>query len=290
MPWPPAIGKSWRGLSWTAKYCEGVDGLSSKTLLVVDEGGFGDNLHSLCFIRPLAALAGRVIIMAKPKLVSLVEHNFGDVVDVVASNAAESQLRARFDEYVWSGSVPVFFDGIPPFEPIFAPRPLPRSTFAAERLQIGLCWAATDYPERRLRSRRSLSDLALLEATFRIPGIQWHSLQAGPGATDAESYPVIRPPTISLESFSDTANLIAGLDAVVTIDTSLAHLAGRMGVMTFLLLPLPADDRWELANTTAWYPSMRLVRQRQPGDWASAIELLANQLQALTVGCRALEP
>jgi hypothetical protein len=72
-------------------------------------------------------------------------------------------------------------------------------------------------------------------------------------------------------TFGDTADLIADLDLVVTVDTGLAHLAGCLGVPTYLLLPFCSEFRWGLGDRTPWYPSMRLVRQAGLGDWGGVV-------------------
>jgi hypothetical protein len=75
-----------------------------------------------------------------------------------------------------------------------------------------------------------------------------------------------------MKTWDDTASLINSLDAVVTCDTAVAHVAGFLGVTTALLLPFNAEWRWGTKDTTAWYPSMKLFRQKQPHDWAEAMK------------------
>jgi len=78
--------------------------------------------------------------------------------------------------------------------------------------------------------------------------------------------------TDEIGNFADTAAMIANLDLVITIDTAVAHLAGAMGQPVFLMLPYAPDWRWLLdCADSPWYPSMRLFRQRRPGDWAALI-------------------
>jgi hypothetical protein len=79
--------------------------------------------------------------------------------------------------------------------------------------------------------------------------------------------------------FADTAALIAQMDLLISVDTAVAHIAGAMGIKTFLLLPYCPDWRWGVSGeTTDWYPSLTLLRQPKYGDWLSVIELLKSRL------------
>jgi ADP-heptose:LPS heptosyltransferase len=83
----------------------------------------------------------------------------------------------------------------------------------------------------------------------------------------------LRCPAAALTNYADTAALLAGLDLVISVDTSTAHLAGTMGLPVWILLPYCPDYRWQLGrDDSPWYPSMRLYRQDRPGDWGSVIE------------------
>jgi len=85
-----------------------------------------------------------------------------------------------------------------------------------------------------------------------------------------------------LADFSATASLLAGLDLLVSVDTSVAHLAGAMGRPVLLLLPFEPDWRWLLDRADSpWYPSLRLLRQREPGDWGPVLERLAEAIKDL---------
>ncbi len=86
----------------------------------------------------------------------------------------------------------------------------------------------------------------------------------------------------ALKDFSDTAGLLENLDVLITIDSGVCHLAGAMGRPVWVLLARPNDFRWMLQRSdTPWYPSMRLFRQPEVGDWASAIQAVKLALEAL---------
>jgi hypothetical protein len=86
-----------------------------------------------------------------------------------------------------------------------------------------------------------------------------------------------------LEDFADTAAVLALCDLVITVDTAAAHLAGAMGRPVFVLVPFAPDWRWTLTGeTTPWYPTARLFRQRKPDDWDSVIARVAAELSTLT--------
>jgi ADP-heptose:LPS heptosyltransferase len=82
-----------------------------------------------------------------------------------------------------------------------------------------------------------------------------------------------------LSNFSDTAYALSGMDLVITVDTALAHLAGALGVPTLLMVPFSPDWRWMLGREDSpWYPTMRIYRQPNPGDWETVIQQVVRDL------------
>jgi hypothetical protein len=117
-----------------------------------------------------------------------------------------------------------------------------------------------------------------------IPDIRIYGLQKGPATADIEKLG-LGEKIINLgnafNDFSDTAAAIANLDLVISVDTSVAHLAGAMGKPTWLLLPWAADWRWlQERSDTPWYPSMRLFRQNKLGAWDNVFEQVTGALQS----------
>ena len=85
--------------------------------------------------------------------------------------------------------------------------------------------------------------------------------------------------TAQLTDYAETAALLANLDLIVTVDTSIAHLAGAMGRPAWVLLPAAPDWRWLLARTDSpWYASLRLLRQQRAGDWAPVLAQVTHEL------------
>jgi len=99
------------------------------------------------------------------------------------------------------------------------------------------------------------------------------------------SHPQIRPLGGELADFAETAALISLLDLVITADTSIAHLAGTLGKPAWILLPFAADFRWMLEREDSpWYPSVRLFRQSQDGDWATVVARVLLELGGFASG------
>jgi hypothetical protein len=114
-----------------------------------------------------------------------------------------------------------------------------------------------------------------------VPGISFVSLQFGAAGVEADAFTKITDWTAELGDLADTAGLIAGLDLVIAVDTSVVHLAGAMGKPVWLLNRRSTDWRWGLGRSDcAWYPTLRQFRQSILGDWAAPVEAAAAALRA----------
>jgi len=154
-------------------------------------------------------------------------------------------------------------------------------------LRVGLAWAGSpSHPKNRFRS----IPLGLLEPLFGLEGVQYFSLQMGAAAAEAAAR---RAPITDLGpvtgDMADTAAQMAHLDLVISIDTSVAHLAGALARPLWVLLSYLPDWRWLLdREDSPWYPTARLFRQPRTGDWPAVIERVRAALVELAAQKQAL--
>lgn len=263
--------------------------LTGRTLLLWSEQGFGDTLQ---FVRyaPLAAARGaRVVLEVQPALVSLLAGLPGvDTVVAVGDETGPVDLQCPLM------SLPLAFATtlatIPAAVPYLAP-PAERITPWLERLKtlvpdrprIGLVWAGDsrehDVECLLIDRRRSLA-LAQLNPVLAVEGASFVSLQLGSPAQQAAGEARLVDVTAGITDFADTAALIAGLDLVISVDTSTAHLAAGMGKPVWLLSRFDGCWRWLTGrDDSPWYPTLRLYRQPQSGDWDTPIARLAADLR-----------
>jgi len=150
-------------------------------------------------------------------------------------------------------------------------------------LKVGLVWAGGR--NFRMDATRSVG-LAAFVPMLADPRIRFVSLNRELRSEDAAE--LARHPDIvhfgeALEDFADTAAIIVGLDLIISVDTSVAHLAGALGKPVWILLPYVPDFRWLLGrDDSPWYPTATLFRQATPGDWAGVMARVAARIRTLS--------
>ena len=151
------------------------------------------------------------------------------------------------------------------------------------RLRVGIAWAGN--PRYRADARRSMKLATWVPLLRGARGVRWVSLQKGEAAEQQVQLPEdaeVWDGSSGDSDLAETAALVELLDLVITTDTCIAHLAGAMGKPVWILLPHLADWRWmEEKETTPWYPTARLFRQRQAGDWAGVMRRVASELRRM---------
>jgi Flp pilus assembly protein TadD/ADP-heptose:LPS heptosyltransferase len=263
-----------------------------ETLLLVSEQGLGDTLQFLRYLQPLRALGVQVRLCAPTKLHGLIRAAALDP-DPLSPEAGNAY---RDGPWLPLLSLPGLL-GVTPHNPLVVdpylripPEAIPpwRSLLASEgQPLIGLHWQGNPKQETGGSRGRSLP----LEAFAPLAaegGIALVSLQKGPGSEQLEAcsfrhrFVPAQKQVDQTWDFLDTAAIVACCDLVITSDSALAHLSAGLGHPTWLLLKDRPDWRWGLeGDSTFWYPSMRLFRQRQRGDWQEVIRRVSEELSAL---------
>lgn len=237
--------------------------LHGRTLLLVCEQGLGDTLQFLRYVPFPKEPGGPVILRCQAELMRLLEGHPG--IDRIVGTR---DPLPPFDVQMSLMSLPGLFgttvESIPDTVP-YLRVPEGRLELSEGGFRVGLVWGSS--PTDPSRS----CPLAALTRLSRIPDLRVFSLQKGPHASQLAETPgtgFITDLSDRIGDMADTAALLQKMDLVVTVDTSVAHLAGALGRPTWILLPHLADWRWLLdRNDSPWYPTARLFRQTAPGDW-----------------------
>jgi tetratricopeptide (TPR) repeat protein len=264
----------------------GVEPIEGKTVLVCPDEGLGDVIQFARYVPMLAARGARVILGVQDELFPLLSGLPG------VSHCVPRSVGTvpAYDFHCPITSLPFVFatrlDSIPAARNYLPPPPADRvATWEArlgprDRMRVGLCWSGN--PQHNNDRNRSVpfSTLArILDADATFVSLQ--------KAVRAEDMAPLRTRndivdlTGQLTDFAETAALVACLDLVITVDTSVAHLAAAQGRPTWVLLPYAPDYRWLLdREDSPWYPSVRLFRQDASRDYAGVIERVRGKLIA----------
>jgi len=254
-----------------------------KTILLIAEQGLGDTLQFVRYVPLLRGLGATVKLVCQTSLVDLLKSVPG-IDEIIGFH---QQINTPFDYYIHLLSIPRVFnttiETIPKAIPyISATKTLPLETPADTKLKIGIVWASGYRDSDATLYNIYQNKTCPIEQFLRlisIPGITLYSLQVGKNAQDIQPNPRIINLSPHIKDFSDTAALVNQLDLVITVDTSVAHLAGAMGKPVWVLLPNIPDWRWFLGrNDTPWYPTMQLFRQPTLGDWQSVFTQIIHNL------------
>jgi len=269
--------------------------IRGKTLrLIGGDRYFGDPLQYVRFAREAKEAGANVILQAPTRLRSLLRTVAGvDSVVAPYDPIPAIDYEAVAFWLLWELSVPVAeMVGRGPY--VQAPADLcalwRRRIAPTAGINVGIVWRGSPQLLQDRFRNRSMR-LEQLRPIAAIPGVTLYSLQCGDGRTELlEANPPF--PAIDLApDFPNTAAAIEALDLVVTVDTSIAHLAGALGKRTFLMLPYNPCFRWMVdRDDTPWYPATRLFRQTRPGEWSDVVTAVARALEPQALEPRALAP
>ncbi len=263
----------------------GTEAIAGRTLLVHAEQGLGDAIQFVRYLSLLAPRGATLILQCHAELVALFSRLPG-VAAVVPKHAA----LPHFDFQIPMLSLPLALrttlETIPAAVPYLFAHPEQVARLRTQpardsgKLRVGVVWASTSDAED---ARKKSCGLGQMSRLFDIPGAVFFSLQKGEaGRIPGPLREVLVDAAADLADFESTAALVSTLDLVIAIDTAVAHLAGALGKPTWILLTYLPDWRWMIeGERSAWYPTARLFRQPEAGDWNAVLTDVRNALAAL---------
>ena len=258
--------------------------IAEKSIFVHAEQGFGDALQFVRYVPLLAAKGARVTLECRPELQSLFEKVEG--VSICLPLGADV---GGFDVHAPLMSLPYLFGtsetAVPADGPYLTPpsgiAPDPQLTRASV-VKVGIVWSGS--PTRPDNHKRSCP-LSAWGPILDAPGVTFFSLQVGHDHDQlmgTEKASEVVDLGRGFGDFADTAAAVANLDMVISVDTSVLHLAGALGVTAFALLSQPTGFLWmDDRADSPWYPSLRLFRQTTPGNWSVPVNACAAALHEL---------
>jgi tetratricopeptide (TPR) repeat protein len=257
--------------------------LRGARILLHDEQGLGDSLQFFRYV-PMVIEAGGAVVLGVPAKLSRIAALIPGI-ELVKNN----DPLPPFEFHCPLLSLPLAFGAtlqtIPAQIPYLAvpAEALQKAaalSWPASGLRVGLAWSGNpNHPKNRTRS----IPLALLAPLFKLEGVHFFSLQMGSAAAELETIQAAITDLAPLTGdMADTAAQMAHLDLIISIDTSIAHLAGALGKPVWVLLARLPDWRWLLdREDSPWYPTARLFRQKNSGDWPPVVEKLRTALEEL---------
>jgi tetratricopeptide (TPR) repeat protein len=263
----------------------GKESLGGKSILLNSEQGLGDTIQFCRYAKLVSDLGARVILEVERPLVGLLKK-----LDGVAAIVAKDSTLPPFDYHCPLLSLPLAFktglDSIPNAAP-YLHAEAPRARRWADKIgrggfKIGICWQGGT---SKIDIGRSFPVTAFREIS-KLPDVRLISLHKGDGLAQLDNLPsdmtvegLGEDFDAGRDAFLDTAAVMTLCDLIITSDTAVAHLAGALEVPTWVALRQVPDWRWQLAGTDSpWYPSMKLFRQPNAGDWQNVFAEMAGAI------------
>lgn len=266
---------------------------SGKRILLYAEQGLGDTLQFIRYAQLLKEHGAIVIVETQHALADIL--SLCNYIDILV---LRGKSLPDFDVQIPLMSLPLLFktalETVPTNIPyLSADSQLidywKKQLSEDKNFKIGICWQGnSQYRTQFLRQAVAAKSLNVktFEALSKIEGVSLYNLQKVNGVEQLDELNgIMEIKTFGTDfdeshgRFMDTAAVMKNVDLIITIDTSIAHLAGGLGVPVWNLLPEPADWRWMLIDYTPWYPNMRLFRQPTQGDWESLMEIVAREVE-----------
>lgn len=263
--------------------------LNGRRILLTAEQGLGDTLNFVRFAKVLRERDAQTLVHCQPQLLALLQ-NSPELGPMYPNSLPLTQPFDVQCSLVDVADILKIHDrNIPSSCPYISPSPQLANYWAGKLprqpglRRVGIAWQGN--PDHQADAFRSIP-LAQFEALAEIPNLQLVSLQSGYGVEQLSDWKGTKP-ILSLGAeidktsgaFMDTAAIMQQLDLVITSDTSIAHLAGALGIQTWLALNYVPDWRWMLERSSSpWYPTVTLFRQPALGDWGGVFRMIQRAL------------
>ena len=270
------------------------ESLYNKEILLVAEQGIGDAFMFIRYAKILKYLGARVVLGLHYKFLEKI-FSLCPYIDKII------HLRSSYDKYDYrirlmslAHRFKTTVDTVPKVVPYMSSDEQLQNYWKKilrqdKNFKVGLCWNASQEKENETvlyQSNRRVVSIEKLAAIGEVHGVTFYSFQKEEQNNIVCKKLIVRGFGPDFDkaygSFMDTAAVMKNLDLVITVDTSVAHLAGALGVPTWILMSYESDWRWMLhRNDSPWYPTVKLFRQPKSGDWESVIIEVNKELQKL---------
>lgn len=278
------------------KFYNGHQDIRGKVVLVRDEGGFGDLFQWVRFVKQLKQKGAFVVFEARRRIIPLLSN-----CPYIDKLIPQKTNFTNFDYQIYSGGIwrvhNTTVETIPNDVPYLYPDEMLvkkwEKVFSQDKnFKIGICWdpskCGNPVTGKEFINPRAIS-LSYFYELSKLKGVSLYCLQQRNGLEQLDTMPKdfeIYRFNNSFDKihggFSDTAAVMKNLDLVITADTSIAHLAGALGVKVWVALPIGADWRWMLDRSDSpWYPTMKLFRQESFKNWDPVFRDIISDLQQL---------
>jgi tetratricopeptide (TPR) repeat protein len=282
----PAAGLKFAPPDYGVPHWTGAEDLQGRSILVIGEQGLGDTLQFVRYIPLLQERGARVTFNVLEAMHPLLQDALPGVTLVHGGQVEQPDFQCLLLSLPHAFKTTIAT--VPARIPYLRSRPELRAEWAQrlgprQGLRVGIVWSGTTLFGTDSRRVRSIP-LASLQS-IAPEGVEFVSLQKEIRDSDRAAlaaWPGLSHHGHALRSFADTAALADLVDLVISVDTSVAHLAGGLGRPLWVLLPYSADWRWMAEREDSpWYPGARLFRQASPGDWPGVLERVREQLHRL---------
>ena len=253
----------------------------TKTLFVFCDQGVGDIIMFSRYISYLESKFASIKVMVPENILSVLKRSYK------SKKIKFYPMKNRFPRYDYSvilSALPYYLkmplDSIPYSEGYLRADKKIAEEYSklmnSDKLKVGVVWEAGGTGWRELLNRTL--NVSLFEPLFNIKGVQFYSFQVKPSMDNYKDYNLVDLGK-TFDDFDKTAGALKNLDLLVTVDTSVAHLAGALGVKTFMLLPYVTDWRWfDNDKKTEWYDSVEIFKQKNPKSWDDVFESIKKEI------------